>query len=85
MDEQKFRQWLFERGIDGELIDSIVSDSNRIEELYADQVEVGAALDHSVWLDDLTSSTRGEPLVQVLWVMAGMIGALIAYIEQSEE
>ena len=82
MDEAQFRAWLEQRNIDEVMVNTIIADIIKLKELYSDQVRVGAALDHETWLDDLTSSARGDHFHQVLWVVSGLTGALVALIEQ---
>jgi len=81
VDESGFRAWLIERGVEKDAAEAIVDESAKIEKLYADQVRMGASLDHETWLDYLTRSSRGDANNQVLWVLSGMIGAFRAFQE----
>lgn len=84
MDEQHFRIWLAQRRVDEETINAIVEQSNFIQKTYADLATMGGAIDHEWWLDGLTSSVRGDDRNQVIWVLIGMTGALMSYLENGE-
>jgi hypothetical protein len=85
MNEQQFRDWLKERGCDEETVGAIVRTSNTIKKLYADQVKIGAAIDHEWWLAEVIDSVRGTDKQQVIYVLLYMNGAFEAYLEEEKE
>jgi len=83
MDEAQLRAWLAERECSAELINSIVDTSNEIKNLYKESVEIGAALRHEDWLEEIASTGRetDSNLDRVGWFLLGLTGAVIHFTE----
>lgn len=77
--------WLEARGVSQEAIIQVVKAADKIEEIWRESTQIGAAVNHEDWLEEQTSVGRGSDMDKVVWFMLGMIAAPISFIELSGE
>jgi hypothetical protein len=81
MDNDQFKAWLAERGSQQEQIDVIVSQTDRIKDLYKDLVAIGGAIGHEEWLAENMSNSNISDRDQLIWFLIGVIEATLDLAE----
>lgn len=84
MNNDQLKVWLDERGLSVEAVNAVVQMADQIKELYRESTEIGAAMDHEDFLEEISTTGRGSDLDEVVWFLLGLCGAPIAFLESME-